>query len=216
MEYEGRPRSRVVCRRAIIVAAATLFTAGCSRMEDTTANYTRSIDAYYASHPSCLWSESVKFPVEQDSSSTREVRAYDALVHEGLLVRSSAQKTLIDTASPKMDVYDLSDKGRGLWAADPQDAGSGDFCYGHRKVTNIDSSTPTTSKSGATTDVIYRYTITGAPAWATSPEMQMAFPGLGADLSGNQVGRVTLTDSRKGWQVLTAPWAHISDSDIYK
>jgi len=208
-------RSRRACRRATICAAAILFTTGCSSTEDTNTNFTKAINKYYNNHPSCLWPDNLNFPVQEDPANIKEIRGYDALVHQGVLVRSAAGKTPI--ANPQMNTYDLTSKGRTLWTFDQQKAGFGNFCYGYRTVTNIDSSTPTTSTNGATTDVIYRYSIRDVPDWAKTDEIRADFPGLQADLTSTQVGSATLTNtSIKGWQVTSAPWAHISDSDIYK
>ena len=209
-------RRRASSRYIAICGIATLFAAGCNRTEDTTANFTKAINTYYSAHPSCLWLDPVKFPVQEDASNPKEIRGYDALVHQSLLVRASVdQKMMVASAAP-VSSYDLSDKGRLTWTADPQQPGSGNFCYGHRVVASIDSASPTSSQNGATTDVVYRYSITGAPDWAKSPEVLADFPNLQADLAGTQVAHATLTDTPKGWQVTSAPWAHISDSDIYK
>jgi len=205
-------RRRATSRWIALCGAAILFTAGCGRMEDTTQNFTNAIDKYYSAHPSCLWPDAVEFPVREDAAGPREISGYDALVHQALLVRKTDQTK----AAGPGNAYDLSLQGRAAWVPDRQQAGFGNLCYGHRKVTSIGSSSPTTSQNGATTDVVSRYVIEGAPEWAKTAEVQTDFPRLQADLSGNQVGRATLTDTRKGWQVTSAPWAHISDSDIYK
>jgi hypothetical protein len=196
--------------------AAILFVAGCSRMEDTNVNFTKAIDQYYSTHPSCLWQDSTKFPLEDDASNPRETRGYEALVSQSLLVQMAGQEKVLIAESKAGNSYDLTDKGHSAWTSDPQKPGFGNLCYGHRTVTSIDSTSPTTSQSGATTTVVYRYVLSDVPAWAKSTETQTAFSSLQADLSGNQVGRVTLTDTHKGWLVSDAPWAHIYDSDIYK
>jgi hypothetical protein len=208
-------RRRASLRWATAGALAILFTAGCNRMEDTTQNFTTAINKYYKTHPSCVWPEAMKFPVQQNASNTKEIKRYDALVYQGLLARTTTQKVMV-TAGEPVESYDLTPQGRAAWIADAQQHGYGNLCYGHRTVTSIDSSSPTSSQNGATTDVIYRYTISGVPAWAKAADTQTTFPGLGADLSGNQVGHATLNDSRTGWQVVSAPWTHIPDSDIYK
>jgi hypothetical protein len=185
-------------------------------MEDSSANCAKAIDKYYSYHPSCVWPENLKFPIQEASSDPKEIMGYDALVHQDLLVRSAGGKMMV-ADGPPVSSYDLSGKGRTVWTIDQQRPGYGNFCYGYRTVTSIDSSSPTTSKNGATTDVIYRYTIRDVSDWAKTDEIKADFPGLQADLAGHQVGRATLTDNAiKGWQVTSAPWAHISDSDIYK
>jgi len=216
MEIQVMKRSRASSRWVAACAAAILFASGCNRMGDTTENFISAIDKYYSAHPSCLWPEPMNFPLQEDASNNKEASGFDALVHQELLVRGSAETRVMVAAGQQGNTYDLTAKGRAAWTADAQQAGFGNLCYGHRTVTAIDSSTPTTSQNGATTDVVYRYVVKDAPAWAQAAEIQTDFPGLQADLAGAQVGRATLTDTRKGWQVSSAPWAHISDSDIYK
>jgi len=209
-------RRRASSRYVAVCAMAVLFAAGCTRMEDTNANFAKAIDKYYSYHPSCVWPENLKFPIQADASNPKEIVGYDALVHQDLLVRSAGGKMTVADSS-QANSYDLSSKGRAAWTIDQQRPGFGNFCYGYRTVSSIDSFTPTTSKNGATTDVVYRYSIRDVSDWAKADEIKADFPGLQADLLGTQVGRATLTDNAiKGWQVTSAPWAHISDSDIYK
>ena len=137
-------------------------------------------------------------------------------MNQGLLTRAAGQKTVMVIASKPVNNYDLSQKGHGEWVADAKQPGYGNLCYGHRKVVAIDSSAPTTSSEGATTTVVYRYAVKDVPEWAKAAEMQTAFPGLRADLSGHEVGRASLKDTKTGWEVAGAPWAHIQDSDIYR
>jgi len=216
MEIQLIKQRRASSRWVAAGAAAILFASGCNRMGDTTENFTSAIDKYYNTHPSCLFTEPMNFPLQADDSNSKQASGFDALVHQALLARGSAEARVMVAAGQQENTYNLTAKGHAAWTADAQQAGFGNFCYGHRTVTAIDSSTPTTSRNGATTDVVYRYVINGAPQWAQAAEVQTDFPNLQGDLAGTQVGRATLTNTRKGWQVSSAPWAHISDSDIYK
>jgi hypothetical protein len=130
-----------------------------------------------------------------------------------MLVRTTAEKKVLIVASKQVNNYDLSDKGRSAWTPDVNQPGFGNFCYGHRKVSNIDSSTPTTSAEGATTQVNYHYTLADSPSWATAPETQNAFPQLKSDLAGPLAGQATLIDTHSGWQVAAAKPAHTSSAD---
>jgi hypothetical protein len=188
--------------RVIAATGAILFlTVGCNKKDDNSINFTSAINTYYSAHPACLWSDPVKFPVQADTSNASKTSGYDALVDQGLLVRTTAEKKVLIIASKQVNNYDLSDKGRSAWTADVNQPGYGNFCYGHRKVSAIDSSTPTTSAAGATTQIAYHYTLADAPAWATAPETQTAYPQLHSDLSGPQAGQATLTNTSNGWQV---------------
>lgn len=213
MERNVFKRSRAV---SLLIAACTVFTFGCNRMADSDSNYLKAINKYYTDHPSCLFREPVKFPIQQETSSAREIAGYDALVDQNLLTRAPGQNTVMTVASKPANTYDLSAKGRSEWVADSSQPGYGNLCYGHRKAVAIQSSTPTSSSAGATTTVVYRYTMTGVPEWAKTQGVLTVFHDLQADLSGHQVGRASLQDTQKGWQVTSAPWAHIDDSDIYR
>jgi hypothetical protein len=194
---------RSLSRPIAVFGVAILLTAGCNKKADNTSNFTNAINTYYSAHPACLWPDPIKFPVQVETSDTSKTAGYDALVDQGLLVRTTAEKKKLIIASKQVNNYDLSDKGRSAWTADVNQPGFGNFCYGHRKVTSIDSSTPTTDTVGAATQVTYHYTFPDAPAWASAPETQNAYPQLHSDLSGPQTGRATLTNTSNGWQVST-------------
>lgn len=214
MELCVMKRNGALRRWLVVPAAAALLATGCNHMDDAATNYTRAIDTYYGSHASCLFEGPVKFPMEGDMADARETARYNALVDENLLTRSGGDKKMMVVASRQMSNYDLSPQGHAEWVADARQPGYGNLCYGHRKVLAIDSNNASTD--GTTTTVVYRYTVNNVPSWAKAPALQAAFPGLRADLSGRQVGQVTLTNTKNGWEVTTAPWAHIEDSDIYR
>ncbi len=189
----------------ICIAASTLAVAGCKQTADNKPNFTRAINTYYASRPACLWADPVKFPVQADTSDTAKTSGYDALVDQGLLVRTTAEKKVFILGSKQVTNYDLSDKGRSAWTADQQQPGFGNFCYGARSVSSIDSYTPTNDQPGATTTVSYHAGISGAPGWASAAETQNAFPQVRADLSGPTAASATLTDTSSGWSVTRGP-----------
>ena len=196
---------RSTLRAATLCGATFLLTIGCDKKADNSINFTNAINTYYSGHPACLWSEPKKFPVQEETSDSAKTSGYDALVDQGLLVRTTAEKKKFIVTSKQVNNYDLSDKGRSAWTADTSQPGYGNFCYGHRKVTSIDSSTPTTDAAGATTQISYHYTLSDAPAWASAAETQTAYPQLQADLSGPKTAQVTLTNTSNGWTVSSAP-----------
>jgi len=185
---------------AILSGTAFLF-AGCSKKADNTMNYTRAINDYYNAHPLCLWREPVKFPVQVNTSDTSKTAPYDALVDQGLLARTTDEKTKLLVINKQVTNYDLSDKGRSTWTADPQQPGYGNFCYGHKTVKGIDSATPASSDEGATTQVNYHTTIADAPAWVNAPETQNAYPEVHAALAGSQPAQAILINTNSGWKV---------------
>ncbi|HEY6414417.1 MAG TPA: hypothetical protein VIX42_12075 [Edaphobacter sp.] len=196
---------RFTLRAAALCGVTVLLATGCNKNDDNHLNFTSAINTYYSAHLACLWSEPVKFPVQADTSDTSKTSGFDALVDQGLLVRTTAEKKKLLLGSKQVNNYDLSDKGRSVWTADTQQPGFGNFCYGHRKVDSIDGSTPTTNNVGATTQVNYRYSFSDAPGWASAAETQNAYPQIHADLASPQAGQVTLTNTSNGWAVSSAP-----------
>ena len=192
-------------RTAMVCGAVLAVTAGCNKKADNSINYKNAIDTYYSAHPSCLFSQSQQFPAQVTTSDTSKTAPFDALVDQGLLARTTAEKKVFIVASKQVTNYDLSDKGRSAWTVDTTQPGFGNFCYGTRKVSTIDSSSPTTSDVGATTQIAYHYTFSDAPAWASAAETKTAFPQVATDLSGPQAASATLTNTANGWQVTSTP-----------
>ena len=124
------PSNNKACAAA--VATALLFSAGCNKHVDNTMHYQDAINTYYSAHPACLWDEPIKFPVQADTSDAGKTAGYDALVDQGLLARTTAEKKVMIVASKQVNNYDISDKGRAAWVADVDQPGYGNFCYGHR------------------------------------------------------------------------------------
>jgi len=192
-------------------ASLALSLTACQKTADTKPNFESGINAYYQAHPSCLWSTAQQFPIQIGHSDPKTAQ-FDALVDQGLLVRTTSEKKII-IISKQENNYDISDKGRGVWTADPSQPGYGNFCYGHRKVSTIDSSTPTTDQPGATTTVQYHYTFTDAPSWASTPETRTAYPRVQSNLNGTpKPATATMTNTTNGWQMTAA--AKGSDGDI--
>ena len=195
---------RSTLHTAALCGVVALLATGCNKKADNAINFKNAIDTYYSAHPACLWPDSIKFPVQVDTSDSSKTAGYDALVDQGLLTRTTAEKTKLIISSKQVNNYDLSSNGRSVWTVDVQQPGFGNFCYGHRKVSNVDSSTPTTTAVGATTQVAYHFTLVDAPGWANAAETQNAYPQLHADLSGPQAAHNTLTNTSEGWQVTGA------------
>ncbi len=188
---------------ALCIAATLLTFSGCKKTADNTANYKSALDAYYSANTSCLWPQSEKFPVQIAASDDLKTAPFAALVDQGLLARTTTEKKIIIISKQEVN-YDLTDKGRSVWTADASQPGYGNFCYGHRTVTSIDSATPNNGEPGATTVVNFHYGFSSAPDWARAAETQNAFPQLQADLAGG-AATATLVDTNNGWQVQTPP-----------
>lgn len=189
-----------------LVCGALLFAGGCNKTANSTANsnanYKAAIDNYYQSHPACLWSEPKKFPVQAATADESKTQGYDALTDTGLLTRTTAEKKVMIIASKQVNNYDISAQGRSSWTQDPTQPGYGNFCYGHRQVTTIDSATPGTNAAGQKTELVnYHFQLTDVVGWAKSQEMQTAFPQLSNAVAGSQPAQVTLVMNGNNWQV---------------
>ncbi len=189
---------------ALAAAAATLFVTGCKKTADNSMNYKSAINTYYSAHPACLWTDSHQFPVQLDPKDDK-ARMYDALFDQHLLTRVAVEekkslKTFF-TGQKQKNTYDLSDSGRSSWTADPSQPGFGNFCYGTRSVSSLDSSTPNDGKVGDTTVATYHWTLSSAPEWAKAQEVQTAFPSVATNLAGGGPETQTLIDTNNGWQV---------------
>jgi hypothetical protein len=190
---------------SLAISAAVVFAAGCHSNTVDKAAFKSAINNYLGAHQECVWSDPVKFPAQADTSNDMQTKGYDALTDAGMLVRTSAEKKRFLIGSKQVNDYDLSDKGRSTWTADPSQPGYGNFCFGHREVTTIDNFTPPDTSGVTQYTVNYHYDVAGLPAWANSAEMKTAFSKLATDTSGQQTATATLVKSSDGWQVTAPP-----------
>jgi hypothetical protein len=194
-------RKREVFRGAVL-CGVVMFAGACNKTTESKPNYASAINDYYKAHPACLWPETKKFPVQAATSDDAKTEGYDALTDAGLLTRTTGEKKVFIVGSKQVNNYDLSDQGRSAWTADSTQPGYGNFCYGSREVTSIDSATPgTTSNGEKTAQINYHYKLSGVPSWANSQEMKTAFPVLNTALSEPQAGQATLVMTGDHWQV---------------
>ena len=187
-------------RTALVAGLAVFAVTGCSKKADNTSNYKSAINGYLEQHKSCLYSTPQQFPQKVDASNQSDSAPLNALYDQHLLNRKASDERVLLVVHKTVNIFDLSDQGRSAWTPDPNQPGYGNFCYGHRVVSSIDSSTPTDGKAGATTTVSYHYDMSGVPDWAKSTETQTAFPGVASALSGGQA-TANLIDTSNGWAV---------------
>ena len=186
----------------LTMCGAMLIASGCRKtnMVDKSA-FKSAINDYYQARQACVWSSPKKFPAQADTSNDDQTKGFDALTDAGLLVRKSAEKKRFLIGSKQVNDYDLSDKGRTTWMADQAQPGYGNFCYGHREVTTVDSFTPADNPDATQFTVNYHYDVASVPDWANSTEMKTAFPKVASDTSGQQSATATLVKTSSGWQV---------------
>jgi hypothetical protein len=190
---------------SLAISAAVIYAAGCHSNTVDKLAFKSAINSYLGAHQECVWSDPIKFPAQADTSNDMQTKGYDALTDAGLLVRTSAEKKRFLIGSKQVNNYDLSDKGRSTWTADPSQPGYGNFCFGHREVTTIDSFTPPNTSDATQYTVNYRYDVASVPAWASTAEMKTAFSKLATDTSGQQAATASLVKSSDGWQVAGPP-----------
>ncbi|NYF78132.1 hypothetical protein [Granulicella arctica] len=167
------------------VFALLLATAGChSKTDPTPENFIVGLNAYFSDHSECLFPSAPRFPFE--TSDPAELKQMDALVKAQLLTVAK---------EPAIHVSRYITTTTGARSA-PR------FCYGHRFVTGIDSSTPPAKANGFTeTQVTYHYELRDVPIWAKTPEVLAAFPAMEQATSGTSSGKATLAGTMVGWQV---------------
>jgi hypothetical protein len=190
-----RPAGVILC--VFLVAGV-----GCRKTNHVDKSaFQSAINSYYGAREQCVWASPVKLPAQADTSNEEQTKGFDALTDAGLMTRSSAEKKRFLIGSKQVSNYDLSDKGRTSWTADQSQPGYGNFCYGRRSVTSIDSYTPSNDDNASSYSVAYHDSVASVPDWAQSTEMKTAFPNLAADTSGQETATANLTKSTDGWQV---------------
>lgn len=188
--------------RAVLLCGATLLFAGCNKQDNSNANYQSALNDYFKAHPSCLWQETKKFPVQAATADDAKTEGFDALTDAGLLARTTAEKKVFIIASKQVNNYDLSPQGRAVWTADTTQPGFGNFCYGYRTVDTIDSATAGVNGSGVKTAVVnYHYSFANVPDWAKNQEVQTAFPSVASALAKSQAAQDSLVMNGTMWQV---------------
>lgn len=184
---------------AMTALASVAFITGCHNNAVDASAFKSSLNDYYSGHQDCLWSQPIKFPVQADTSDETKTQGFDALTDAGLLNRTPGEKQRFLIGSKQVNNYDLSDKGRSAWVADPAEPGFGNFCVGAPQVNAIDNYAPASSSNTAQYTVTYHYAV-ALPSWANSSEIKTAFPRIARD-SGGQQATATLLKSGNGWQV---------------
>jgi hypothetical protein len=183
--------------------AAMLLAAGChSKNNADTANFKSAIDDYYRDRQECVWPSAVKFPAQVEASKDEQTKGFDALTDSGLLTRKAEEKKRFLIGSKQVTNYDVSDKGRSVWAVDPSQPGYGNFCFGHREVTSVGTFNTAPGPNGVNAATVnYQYQLAGVPAWVQAPEIKAAFPNVQHALAGIQATTSKLIQTQNGWMV---------------
>ena len=160
-------------------------TTGCNsgKSAPTPTNFTQAINTHFLDHPDCLFSD-IRFPFETgDPAKTKQM---DSLAKALLLDKSYE-------AGVHVSRYTVTPTGTRF---------APHFCYGHREVTSIESSTPLTVNNGfKETTVTYSYTMKEVPVWALSPDVQTAYPDMSRAINSQVTAKATLAQTPVGWQI---------------
>jgi hypothetical protein len=170
----------------LLMLASVTFASGCNntgKASPTPANFTLAINNHFLDHPDCLFSDT-RFPFE--TSDPAKTKQLDTLVKSLLLDKSVESSIHVSryTVAPAGSRY------------------APRFCYGHREVTSIDSSTPIAVNDGfKETTVTYSYTMKEVPVWAMSHDVQTAFPEMARATTSQVTAKATLAQTPVGWQI---------------
>jgi hypothetical protein len=187
---------------ALLAVAALAFIAiACKHDTIDKAQFKTAINNSFTGKHECIWPEPVKMPAEADPSKDDRTRDFDALTDAGLLARAPEEKKRFLVGSKQVNLYDLSDKGHTAWTPDPNQPGSGNFCFGHFNVTAITSAAPNDPSNPTQYTVSYQYEVEGIPGWASTPESRRAFPKISKDTSIQSATATLVKDSNGGWVV---------------
>ncbi len=186
---------------SLAVCGMIVIATGCKSNTVDKDSFKSALNNYYSSRHDCVWTAPVKFPAQADASNDEQTKGFDALTDAGLLTRKAEEKKRFLIGSKQVTDYDVSDKGRAVWTVDQSQPGYGNFCFGHREVTSIDTVTPSGNQDGTQFNVSYHYGLTGVPDWASSAEMKTAFPKIASDISAQQTATANLVKGSNGWQV---------------
>jgi hypothetical protein len=171
--------------QASLLLASLWLLSGCNtKNKPTPENFTKAINAYYLERSECLF-PNMRFPFA--TSDTEETKQMNALVRARLL--ESTYESAVKTTR-----YTVSRTGQRFAPR---------FCYGHREVSSIDSSTPpATGPSGFPETVVnYHYTLKDVPVWAQSSDIASAFPKMADATTKDGSDKISLAQTLAGWQV---------------
>jgi hypothetical protein len=172
-------------RVKIALLTLSLLITGCNNGKSaaTYDNFTSGLNNYFLDHTECLL-PNTRFPLEVTDKD--QIKQMDTLVKATLL-----DKTI--DAGVKTARYTPTTVGARY---------APHFCYGHREIVSIDSSSPLQVSNGfKVTSVTYHYKMQDVPVWAKTPDVQAAFPAMALSTSGQATGKATLAQSPVGWQV---------------
>jgi hypothetical protein len=208
-----------VRRFCFVLIASPLFLIACnSAVKPSEVNFTKAINQYLAQHGKACTSIGRQFPIDIPASAQQAQYGFGpqlaALQQVGLVSETDTKAIvhgMLDAlrgATPPQPVrrYQLTAEGQKYFQQVPSAFGQTDgICYGQKAVDSVLKwSNPTAIDGHSRTDVTYTYKVVNLAAWAKRPEIQQAFPDIGATVSGaskiNQTMGLQLTNN--SWEAL--------------
>lgn len=200
-----------------IMVLGTLLLAGCGSKSDANVkDLSDAANAYLAKKGQLCLGISTKWPVDLQDSDQRagNVKASEmaSLEKVGLVhsQNTEAEYTTLSGRPAKAKVlrYELTGEGKKFYrekdvlGLGPNKEALGDICFGQQTLDKV-SKTEGPNKIGDTTGatIYYTYRIENLADWASSPEIQKAFPGIVATVNG--AGKTTVSQALvltpEGW-----------------
>jgi len=206
-------------RRILLISIATLlFITACNgTKKPNERNFTKAINQYLAKHGDACTAIVRQSPMDVPLSEQKEQYGIGpklAALEQAGLVHSSDTTAVVhgmldplrgSTPPQPVKRYELAVEGKKYFRQAPGLLGqTGSLCYGQKTVDSIVKWTePMTMGAFSQTEVTYTYKIVNLACWAERPDVQRAFPDIGATVSGasktNEIAGLQLTN--QGWEV---------------
>ncbi|MBT9332001.1 hypothetical protein [Paracidobacterium acidisoli] len=204
--------------RVLAMSASLFILLACNNAKKPSdENFTKAINEYLANHGQVCTSIGRQFPIDIPASAQQSQYGFGAqlaaLQHAGLVSETDTTAVvhgMLDAlrgSTPPQPVrrYQLTMEGAKYFQQVPGTFGqTGGLCYGQKAVDSVLKwSNPVAMDGRSQTDVTYTYKIVNLAPWAERPEIQQAFPDIGATITGvskaNQIAGLQLTSN--GWDV---------------
>jgi hypothetical protein len=209
---------KFVRRLSLISIAGLFFLVACNNARKPNyANFTKAINGYLAKHGDTCTSIGRQFPIDIPASAQQAQYGFgpqlEALQQAGLVAEANTTAVvhgMLDSlrgTTPPQPVrrYQLTTEGQKYFRQVPGTFGqTGGFCYGQKVVDSVLKwGNPVAMEGYSQVEVTYTYKFVNLAPWAERPNIQQAFPDIGAIVSGaskaSQTAGLHLTNN--GWEV---------------
>jgi hypothetical protein len=200
-----------------LIAVLVFLTACNNSRKPSYENFTKAINEYLAKHGEACTSIGRRFPIDIPASAQQTQYGFGpqltALQQVGLVSETDTTAVvhgMLDAlrgSTPPQAVrrYQLTSGGTKYFKQVPGTFGqTGGLCYGEKTVDSVLKwEKPITMDGISQIEVTYTYKFSNLAAWAERPDIQQAFPDIGATVGGaskvDQIAALQL--SNNGWEV---------------